>query len=209
MSETASLKSPAQIPAIVAGFLGFEPSDSLVILGLGGGPSARVDVNPDSLADAVSALTAAARHWTNGVVVALYSDTVDMLDLEHALMSDMPEVEVKALVTVTNVSGRVVVTDPNGNTYEPDSGDLPDSLRAKRVVKSRDELVAEASATTNAGEAWGVAIEAYRAGDGARAWVYLDRFHAMSAPTDDSMLLAHFLTEAVDPKSDDARELLG
>jgi hypothetical protein len=203
-----TLKSPADIPAIVDAFLGFTPSASLVILGVGGAPSARVDISLAGLATSVEALSPAAEHWSKGVVVALYSDEVDLLDVQLAMTQYLPDVPILAAAEVITTYGRVHVVDAEGNLFVATPSEDPE-IAAKRVAASRDEIVAEAAEVTRPDLAWTLARESYRAGNGARAWVYLDRFHALSAPTDDSTLLGDLLTAAVDPKSDAARELLG
>jgi hypothetical protein len=207
-----TLKSPADIPAVVDAMLGFTPSNSLVVLGLGGGPSARVDIaSGETLIAAVEALSGAAEHWAKGkgTIVALYSDDVDMVDLEYAMATLLPDVPVAIMVEVTTMYGPTHVIDTDGNLFVATPSQDPE-IAARRVVSSRDALVEEAQQTTDANEAWVVAREAYRAGDGARSWVYLDRFHALNGQrTVDSMLLERFLTEAVNPRSDLARAILG
>jgi pyocin large subunit-like protein len=200
-----TLKTPGDIPAVVEAFLGFTPSDSLVIMSIGGGPSARVDITVDTVADAVGAMAVAAPHWTNGVIVAVYSETVDAVDVGHAIAATMPQVSVRATVTVR--PDRTVVDD-TGATHAPTSPDMPDEVRARRLADSRAELEAEAAEVEDAPTAWILARESYRAGNGARAWVYLDRYvklnHGHSLA---SKILERFLREAIDPASEAARAL--
>jgi hypothetical protein len=201
-----TLKSPADIPAVVDAMLGFTPSNSLVVLGLGGGPSARVDITSgETLIAAVESLTTAAQHWGKGTIVALYSDDVDMVDLEYAMATLLPDVPVAIMVEVTTMYGPTHVIDTDGNLFVATPPQDPE-MAAKRVVSSRDALVEEAEQTTSADEAWMMAREAYRAGDGARSWIYLDRFHALGGSrTPDSMILERFLTQAINPRSEMAQ----
>lgn len=208
MTERVTLKQPGDIPAVVEAFLGFKPEDSLVILGVGGGPMARVDITHDTIVEAVSAMATAAPHWTAGVVIAVYSDEVSPLDIGSAMLSILPDVPVRLTVQVLQtVAGQVVVSD-DGSIVQAMTPDMPDTLAGKRVHSSREALVAEAAQTTSADEAWMVARESYRVGDGAKAWVFLDRFHALSERTEESAMLARFLTEAVSPRSEQAQALL-
>jgi hypothetical protein len=204
-----SLKTPGDIPAVVNHFLGFTPTDSLVILGVAGGPSARVDISAEGLDASVNALRPAAEHWTSGIVVVLYSEEVDLLDVANAMTHHMPNVPIMVMVEVDQTYGRTLVIDSEGNVYVPTTVNMPAEVLAKRTVASRDDLVSEAAEINDSDTAWILAREAYRIGDGARAWVYLDRFHALHAPTDDSTMLADFLTRVVNPRGDEARELLG
>lgn len=204
-SNTVTFRSPADLPAVVETFLGFRPSESLVVLGIGGGPSARVDIEPDTVASAVIALQAAAQHWTRGVVVAVYSDTVEASDVERQMRRYLPAVQVMLIADVDQFDN---VIDSQGNVHAPTT---PAGLPARHARPSRESIVADAERETSAGAAWGVAVNAYRAGDGAKSWIYLDRFHALcdGERTVDSLLLTYLLTNAVDPKSDGARPLLG
>lgn len=203
MTQTFTLSSPASIPAFVEAALGFTPSDSLVVLGLGGGPSARVDIDTDTVEDAVMALATAASHWRTGVLVAIYSDYVTMGRVERAFRNYLPSVEVKIIV---DIDEHDVVTDADGVEHRPVR---PEGLPTKTVRPSRESIVADAERVVSSASAFRTAVEAYREGDGAKSWIYLDRFHALNEGerTDQSLILERLLTLAVDPKSDAARVL--
>lgn len=198
MTSTVSIKSPADIPAVVAALLGFTPTESLVIVAIGGGPTARVDITTDTVTDAVTAMASAESHWTNGVLVAVYSDEVSPLDVEHAMASIMPSVKVIDTITVTP-SGDVVTTAGDVMIAAPSTNA---NIAAKQVAPSRESFVAEAAAITDEAEAWLMARESYLAGNGARSWCFLDRFVVLhKGETAESMHLTVLLEQAVDPKS--------
>lgn len=202
MTKRVSLTGPASIPAVVETFLGFTPADSLVVLGLGGGPSARVDIEPGLVWHSIEALVTAAHHWTGGIVVALYSTTVDIAEVDTALAYLLPGVTVQVIVTVDEHD---VVTDDEGNRHRPER---PEALPARTVRPSRESLVADAERVTTPSSAWALARQSFLDGDGAKAWVYLDRFHALAASTPKSEALGRFLTDAISPKSSLARTTL-
>lgn len=204
--QTITFKGPQSIPSYVETFLGFTPSDSLVVLGIGGGPSARVDVEETTVWHVVQALHPCLEHWQDrGVMVAVYSDDVELAEVRAAFGFILPGVDVHMLVTVDEHD---VVTDHEGVEYHPRrDADLP----SKTVRPSREALVADAERIIDPAAALSTAISAYFEGDGAKAWVYLDRFNVLDGGSADSkpLILQRLLTNAVNPKSDGARALLG
>lgn len=205
MTSTVRLTGPASVPAVVETFLGFTPADSLVIIGTGGGPSARVDIEPNFVWHSIEALIPVRHHWTSGVVVALYSETVDVAEVEAALLRLLPGVPLRLIVTV---DAHDVVTDHEGNRHKPER---PEGLPERTVRPSRESLVADAERVTSLTAAWSTATAAYFDGDGAKAWVYHDRFLALGGNADNPRVvaLADLLTRFVDPKSYEAVAILG
>lgn len=197
--HTAKITSFAQIPAAVASVLGFTPVDSLVVLAIGGGPTARVDADMD-LTEPLTGLLPAAPHWReSSVIVVLFGTGHDLPTLAMG-WQDIMDVDVIDFLHVSEIDGTKWVTSLYGNeTIAADATgiDLPAPAMA-----TREELVAEAAEVESADAAWAVARTAYRAGEGARASVYLDRFVALNGGhTMSSRTLDRFLTDAVDPKS--------
>lgn len=183
------IASPADIPPVIASVLGFIPEDSLVVLGIGAGaPTARVDLAPG----AVASMAPAVPHWST-VLVGVYTDDATLAAATIAeFRSTWPDLTVADAIHV----------DPLGavnGEHRPSAVDLP----PRRVLASRAAVEAEAAAVEAAPEALDVAWNAYKAGDGARAWCYLDRARAIGVTGESDLTaryLEHCLATAVNPR---------
>lgn len=160
--EIVTVTHPGQLLAVTAQILGFHPVDSLVILGLGGGPTARVDAGP--VEEIKAAMDPALVHWSRVVVLGYGTGRVLVDPIRKWLRTQ--GVEVVTDLEVDNVEG---VGQVSGS-----------SLDARVVRASRAELEAEAWQIDSVHAAEVVARAAYRAGDGARAWAFYDRAVALA-----------------------------
>lgn len=190
-----TVKDPGQVPAIVERILGFVPRESLIVLGIGGGPVARVDLGD---VDALMAGLAPARgHWVQ-VVLVLYSDDPEVvLEYEAAWVREFPGIEVLGVVRVHDDT---VYRD---GVAHPRTVVNLGPLAARAVAPSRDEMAASITGDVRTTEeALTMALEAYRVGDGAKAWVCLERFEDLGGPPENVIYrgLSALLTNAVDPK---------
>lgn len=161
--ETVTVRSTEQIHAVVAQILGFHPTDSLVVMGVGGGPTARMDTLPFD--EVRSALTPALPHWGRVILVGY--------DAGYRLLG-----QVAGWLTNEGIDVAAAIDAPNGagvgqRSHSP--------LDARQVLDSRDALEAEAASVTSVTEAETVALAAYDVGQGARAWAYLDRAVALGS----------------------------
>lgn len=198
MTTTVSLSNPRQIPGIVAGVLGFVPADSLVIVGTGGGPTARIDIGSDPV-ETFAPFAPAFPHWVDSpVLVVIYSDDPSSRLQSYTSSRLAAEgVDVAAVVRVTT-DGRV---HQGGNTYLADEG-IPAAFAARRVAQTREALLADAANVTDAQEAYGLAVDQWNAGNGAHAWVFLDRYAEILGHQDSAYrALESRLVNAVDPRS--------
>lgn len=185
MTRSLSIKAPADIPNAVRTFLGFDPTDSYVVLGIGGGPTARVDIGPAALIAA--SLVTAAPHWSNGVVAVAYSsDPAALGDLAQILETlDVP-------VRLAAHVGESTVTV--GESTEPyyNGGRSREDVMADVVAAVSDPDEADE-------EAWRAYLDA---GNGALAWLYLDRAEALRGERSQKGAdLARYLIQATPPGS--------
>lgn len=189
-----TIKTPGDVPAVVEATLGFVPSNSLVIVGVGGGLTARVDLGDE----AVTSLAPAAPAWARVMLVVYSTDPGTLLDYEHAFTCTYPAVEVVVAVRVCGDTVHSAFGDFTRTT--PDLG-----MRGARVVRSsREELADHIAATVHTtAEALLLAMESYRAGDGASAWMYLERFTALGGSTDSPVysIVSLALTHGIDPNT--------
>lgn len=191
--STITIRSESDIPPLVSRILGFVPTDSVVILGTGRAPTARVDLptDPDGVVGLALGLGPAWDHWRSvPIIVAIYTDDVAAYDLAVSSVD----------VWLDGIEPAAVVHVPSDADHHAPTGSDYD---AKHVVTSREALVAEAATIGDADLARRLAWESYSAGDGARAWIYLARVEALTGePRDDDMTrLAHRLRLAVRPES--------
>jgi hypothetical protein len=184
---TLKLSTPGDIPLVAAHVLGFIPSDSLVILGIGGGPHARVDLGPE----AVASLSVALPHWSTVLAVVYSDDATDLEAYRVALDLAFPTLQVVNIVHV----------DPAGRVNGQHSAATVETPH-KRIASSRDELTREAADEHDADTALVVALTAYEVGDGAKAWIYLDRARELGLADDtQARELDRKLRTAVDPRA--------
>lgn len=189
MSARVEIRTVAEVPVAIDAMMGFTPMESLVIVGLGAGPVARVDLSPE----AVASLAPAVRHWGR-VMIVVYSETPAAASYGAAFTEAYPTVDVVDVLEVRDG----MVTSQHFGTTEPVAPIAPGILGDRLIADSRDDVVAEAERVTDPAEALRLAEAYYGAGDGARAWVYCDRARELGA---DPSAIEHRLTNADDPRS--------
>lgn len=191
---TVTLRTPAEIVKAVPHLIGFEPSDSLVVVSLGGGPHARVDLGDEE--GLMQSLGHALPHWTGGVLLVVYGSHEEHRRIWNHAAHIFPSVPIMA---VLGVRGQVVHRDPD-DEGEALEAELPEALTAKSVAPTRDHLVEEAAQVEEADDAERLAVESYERGDGARAWAYYDRAVVLRGEATEAMCtLAQALTTAAPP----------
>lgn len=188
--STLTIRTPGDIPAVVASTLGFHPEDSLVIIGIGG-PTARVDLGP--VDETLDAFAPAVPHWQT-IVMVVYTDNHDTLtDLATAWWTRFPDVQIAVAARVHDGMVYTNADDPGTPAKTPDG--------PRRVVKDRATLESEAAEVDSPDVAWTIAEGAYDAGNGAMAWCFLDRYVALIGGQSDARAdaLAVKLYAAVPP----------
>lgn len=189
----ATIKTLADIPAATAAVLGFEPAESLVVMGLSGqGPIARVDLGDDPV-EAVLAMRPAAHHWDR-VMLIVFSDETTSAHIRTAFASAYPHVTV---VDALDVTSRGIVSSTITGRSERVAEIAPGVLGDRIVAPSRDSVVTEAQRVTDPAEALRLAEGYYRHGDGARAWAYVDRARELGA---DPSRVEGWLETATNPR---------
>ena len=165
---TVTVSSRADLLALVPHVLGFQPQNSLVILGLGAGsPTARLDMPRTEEERRLTAetLAPAVKHWSQVAVVGYTDDT----EAWEAL-------SIPALLPGVGVAA--VFRQRPEEVVPEFSGDLS-RLACQHPAPNREALRAEAQKVTDPKTAADAAWRAYRAGDGASAWCYSDRATAL------------------------------
>lgn len=187
----ATVKTPGDVPMAVAAMLGFMPSESLVVVGLGGhGPTARVDLGPES----VESLAPAARHWAFGrVMILVYSDTETAEAYASEFADHYPLVDIVDVLTIRDG----MVTSAIHDKSEPLAPIAPGVLGDRLISDSREALIESAERITDADEAVRLAEGYYSQGNGAMAWIYADRARALGG---DPSATERALMHADDPK---------
>lgn len=204
-----TVTSPAGLPPIIAAMLGFEPTNSLVILPIGSGraPTARIDLDPTVDPDSLHDVFAPARRYWSQVAVVLYTDDQNLAEhFGDSIERILPGVTVDIVCRVAH--GHIATLD-GSRSWAIDSHTGNQEIDARVVHPSRDDLARDAETITEARAALTMAIHAYKAGNGARALTYLDRCHALQ-PDDDTTRLARLLevaiAHAVDPNEIDGSD---
>lgn len=197
-TRRVSIKSPGDIAAVACSIMGFTPVESLVIVGLGGGPFARVDLPEDAagLGATMTALAPAAKHWANGVLLVVFSEHDLLSDVTTAFWQRMPDVAVHLAVRTHDGSTFVDGTTVENRTDAVDRA----GLRAP-LTETREDLARATEAVTDAAEALTLAWSSYDTGNGARAWCFYDRHLALGGdPSSDLATDLHNrLTHAIPP----------
>jgi hypothetical protein len=168
-------------------------------VGTGGGPTARVDLGGSAPVN-FEPMVPAIRHWTGRtVLVVIYSDE-DQSTLERYTSSRLTAEGCNvAMVARVTTDGRI---HAGGNTFLT-TGTIPPQFAARRVSESRAALLDEAAKVTDAAQAIDLASQAWFNGDGALAWVFLDRYAAIVGTHDDTYrALEQRLVDAVDPRNE-------
>lgn len=171
--ERITITDRDDVLAVVARMLGFQPQESLVVITIGGGPTARVDLaSPAVLAESLAPML---RHIHTGVLVVTYTanpgSTLGLLDQLDLIL---PGVQVYDAFEASHQAG-----------------------------PTREDLVQQADEIDDPDEAEALAWQAYESGDGASAWIYLDRANALRGfESGEAALLAVLLAGAVRPPRD-------
>lgn len=162
---TMTFRTPEDVLAAVPVLLGFEPSESVVMLTFGGRETfhARVDIPPpQDLGDAVDLLLGpAVAHGVTRVLLVVYSRRRRLAERLHARLREAFEQEGIGLVMALRTDGRRW-SAPGGPGVPYDVGTHPfrveSVLRGDVVTSSRDELAARLAPTAAVG-----AVEVARA----------------------------------------------
>lgn len=194
MSGPVQIDRPEQVPPTAEAILGFIPTDSLVVLGVGGGPTvARVDLSDDD----ARTLAPHAPQWRQ-IVVLVYSDDPD--HLRAAIRRCLFHLRGPQIVDAIHVAPSRMLSGPNGSGWAEDKA--AGEFAANHVAASRDELVAEAAKIGNVEEAMTVAQAAFEVGNGALAWVHLERAVELGAGEDErALILRRNLISGVNPRN--------
>lgn len=184
-----TLNGPADIPVAVAAVLGFVPSNSMVVVAMAGGPTARVDLGPQT----IDAFSVAVGYWSQ-VLLAIYSDDqADAVLYGQQFRDAYPDINV---IVVTHV-------DPSGavdGAHQASTVEVPDHIR---IAPGRESLQAEAAEVDDADAALATAYDAFFGGDGARAWIFLDRSRELGLNMSAQDRLEYYLSQGVNPRTVD------
>lgn len=155
--QTITLTCPEDVHRIVPRILGFQPTESLVILGLGPNvPSARVDLDDiDEIADGIKGALPA---WqsAHAVGVVVYSD--DPV-LARAFLD----------------GADTILPDVNIVLRQHFASDFASGDPVPEAALRREDFEERAQRVESPDEAIGLAAESYKRGNGAHAWAYIDR----------------------------------
>lgn len=196
-----TIKTPGDIPPVVDQVMGFHPTQSIVVLDLHGGPCARLDLptNDDGWAQVVESLAPAAVQWSD-VLLAVFTERDDALAQVVAMFRErMPWITLAVSIrthgdTVWTLEGGAYAVTTNAVDNYPD---------VKPVLRSRGEIAFAAQEINDGAEALSLAWSAYNLGNGAEAWVYLDRHVELMGEdpewTSPALDLARRLTLAIRP----------
>lgn len=201
---TIRVTSRPEAAAAIPFILGFHPKESVIVLGVGSGaPSARVDFNAEPVAlREIFAIALTAGHWRAGCLVAVFTDSAN--NAADVVLTEvpqwLPEVPVLDAFRVTA-----------GECFGPwaASGEPVAQLNApaRHIAASRSELVPDAPGLNDAADVLTKAVQSWKAGNGAAAWIYLDRLEELvGGPAnlpDRAVALAYLLVSATDPKGID------
>lgn len=151
--------------------IGFDAVDSIVVVGIGHAPTARLDLG-GSIRQTREALAPMVPYLTQGAVVLIVGN--DITGLEVATSEILPGVEIHGVFPVDN----------------------PENPLTREDVETL-----AASAVSTVEEAEEAAVEAYGAGRGALAWMYHDRAIELNGglTTPTMTALSEMLTAAVAP----------
>ena len=202
MSTKITIRTPLDVPAAFESMIGFVPVESMAVMSLGpAAPHARLDFDADA-ASMGAGLIPAVEHYVRSETPAMllaYSDDPASLDLVTPawLHAGGAGVKVVGMFRV-DTARRVYSHDGLIGTAAGLPDDAPAEIRARRVASSRAELVREVADETNVATLETMARAAYGVGDGARAWVCVDRISELGGtpPAD----LVESMRRAVDPR---------
>lgn len=201
MTNTVTIKSPADVAAVACSIMGFTPVESLVIVGTGGGPTARVDLPDDTadLGEIMAGLAHAACHWTGGVLLVLFTRRDVLDEVTAAFRHDLPDVPLS--VALRTHEGSTFVQGACPLSAMANRTDAAEAAGLDAPAQTREDMARATEAVTDADEALTLAWCSYDTGNGARAWVYYDRFIALGGdPSRDTATdLRNRLTYAVPP----------
>lgn len=196
-----TIHSRAEAAALVPSLLGFHPSESIVIIGVGEGmPTARIDfceVSTSRLRDAILPAIHGG-HWKDGCILAIFTEgevnRAEILIMEAPTW--LPGISVLDAFRVTN--GECF------GPWEATGQKVPAPLvETGPIAASRAELVPDAGSLTDVDQIITKAIAAWKSGNGASAWIYLDRLNELiedpKDPPQRALQLIALLQTAVNP----------
>lgn len=181
-ATTIVVHSRAEAAAVIPIMLGFHPTESVIIVGVGTGtPTARLDLISAEVSSLRQTLMPAiqAGHWRQGCVIAIFTE--DDLDRADVLLASapawLPDVPILDAFRVTE--GQCF--DPWEAVGEP-VAEIPQLTG--HIAASREELVPDVQQLQEPDEVLCRAIAAWKSGSGAAAWIHLDRLEELVGGTD-------------------------
>lgn len=204
-TRRVSISSRVEAAAAVPVILGFHPSESIVIVGIGSGaPAARLDLPRMSREAVLDVLAPAieAGHWSDGCLVAVFTEC--NVAAGEALLTTTP----KWLPGIPVLDAfRVTAGECFGPRETTGTTVTPVVIPDHPVAASRADLVPAIADLTSPNEILARAITAWKDGNGAAAWLYLDRLEEVAGwpePLPERALrLASLMRAAADPKTSD------
>lgn len=202
---TITIHTRAEAAATIPLILGFHPTESIVIVGLGSGaPTARLDLDGAHVHALIDALRPAvqAGHWHAGCLIAVFTES-DIREAEVVLTTAsvwLPGIPVLDAFRVT--AGECF--GPWEVTGQPVAPVAPSD---HPVAASRADLVPDIDAITDPDDLLTRAVSAWKNGCGAAAWMYLDRLEEAVGGWDNipdrGRRLAALMRSATNPKEAD------
>lgn len=170
---TITVRSRSEAAAVAPIMLGFHPTESIIIMGVGpGAPTARLDLISAEAPGLREALMPAiqAGHWRNGCALAIFTE--DEVDRADTLLTNiptwLPNVPIIDAFRVTE--GRCFGPWEASGVSVAEAPQVPGNIAA-----SRQDLVPDVQQLQDPDELLRRAIAAWKSGNGAAAWILLDR----------------------------------
>lgn len=200
--QTITVRTRAEAAAVVPIILGFHPHESIVVIGVAqSSPTARIDLRDTSAARLreTCAPAIAAGHWSEGCIIAIF--TAEDPDYADTLLS-----MIQAWLPGVSVLDAFRVTGGECFGAWEAIGDAVPAMDWDQgsVAASRDELVPAIETLNDPDGVLARAVEAWKQGNGAAAWIYLDRLTELvggpAALPGQAQKLAALLRSAADPR---------
>lgn len=200
---TIVLNTRDDIVNTVPVLIGYHPTDSLVLLSIGGGAHVRIDL--PTCEQGRYALTRSLRplvqRWSQTPVIAV-------------VFTDNQQAADGVFRTISDILRGIPVLDMfrvhDGNAFDPytppeDPG-TPLTLTVDDLPRSRAELAERTRWPNTSEEAEQAAVDAYLKGDGALAHLYLDRGKELTdKPSEKAARLRRYLLDGTPP--DEAKDV--
>lgn len=202
---TITVHNRAEAAAAIPVLLGFHPNESIVIVGIGNdAPSARLDlpgISHEALAEVLEPAVSA-RHWREGCLVVVFTEgnglaAEILLTTASRWLPGVPVLD----------AFRVTAGECFGPWESAGASVVPMVTPDRPVAASRAELVPAIQEHIDPDELLSRAIAAWKEGNGAAAWIYLDRLEEVAGWPDPlperALRLASLMRAAANPKTTD------